>query len=78
MAAVIGVPHEVLGQAIKAVITLKPGAQLAENDVLRHCARHLENFMIPTIVEFRATMPKTAAGKIDKRQMAEEKEEAPQ
>ena len=37
MAAVIGVPDEVLGQAIKVVMTLKPGAHLTQNEILRHC-----------------------------------------
>ena len=78
MAAVIGVPDEVLGQAIKVVMTLKPGADLTQSEVLRHCARYLESYKIPTMVEFRETMPKTAAGKIDKLELAEHRADAPQ
>jgi acyl-CoA synthetase (AMP-forming)/AMP-acid ligase II len=35
-----------------------------------HCAQHLEDFMVPKIVEFRDSMPRTPTGKIDKRQLA--------
>jgi acyl-CoA synthetase (AMP-forming)/AMP-acid ligase II len=72
MAAVIGVPDAVLGQAVKAVITVIEGMHLTLNDVLRHCARHLEDYMIPSLVEFREAMPKTAAGKIDKQELAQQ------
>ena len=66
-AAVVGVADDVLGQAVKAVITLRDGASLSEQDVLRHCSQRLENFMVPKVVEFRTTMPKTSTGKIDKK-----------
>jgi len=70
-AAVIGVPDEILGQAIKAVVTLKVGARLTEKEVLRHCAARLEDFMVPKFVEFRQSLPKTTSGKIDKRELCE-------
>jgi amino acid adenylation domain-containing protein len=69
-AAVVGVPHPVLGQAIAAHITRCAGSRLTEKDVLRHCARRLEDFMIPTTVEFRDHLPKTTSSKIDKRAIA--------
>ena len=68
-AAVIGMPDEVLGQSIRAVVRLEPGASLSEQDVLRHCAARLEDFMVPKSVEFRAEMPKTATGKVSKREL---------
>ncbi len=69
-AAVVGVADEILGQAIKAFIVLKKGSILKEEDILRYCSRHLENFMIPKHVEFREELPKSAHGKIAKRSLA--------
>ena len=68
--AVIGVPDDVLGQAIKAFITLKPDAQITERDVIRHCLAHLENFMAPKYVEFVKELEKTGTGKIKKTGLA--------
>jgi long-chain acyl-CoA synthetase len=74
--AVIGIPDSVLGSAIKAVIALRPGATLTSRDVLRHCASHLEDFMIPKAVEFQDSLPKTESGKISKRHLSEAKEDS--
>jgi amino acid adenylation domain-containing protein len=62
--AVVGVPDAVLGQAIKAVIVQADGGALEARQIIAHCARRLENFMVPKHVEFRAELPKTATGKI--------------
>jgi long-chain acyl-CoA synthetase len=66
-AAVIGIPDEILGQSIRAVVTRSKGAQVTEQEVLRHCAAKLENFMVPKSVVFLDSLPKTATGKINKR-----------
>jgi long-chain acyl-CoA synthetase len=63
-AVVVGVPDSVLGMAIKAVIVADPEAGLTDRDVVRHCAAHLEQFMVPRMVEFRETLPQTQTGKI--------------
>jgi long-chain acyl-CoA synthetase len=75
-AAVVGVPDPVLGLALKAVVAADPQAKLTAHDVIRHCARHLEDFMVPKMVEFRDALPKTESGKISRRLVADALEPA--
>ncbi|MBL8667669.1 MAG: AMP-binding protein [Rhodospirillales bacterium] len=64
-AAVVGVPDPIMGETIKAFVVVS-GAALTETEVLAYCRRHLEDFMVPKLVEFRAELPTTASGKIRK------------
>ncbi len=65
-AAVVPVPDEVLGQAIKAFVV--PRVQEADpKAILRHCASRLSPSMVPKYVELVSSLPRTAHGKINRR-----------
>lgn len=66
-AAVIGVPDELLGSALRAYVTLEPDTEIDERFIKRYCLAHLENFMVPRDVVFMPELPKTPSGKIDKK-----------
>ena len=64
--AVASTPDELLGQAIKAVIVLRDGAELDERQVKAHCRAHLASYKVPKIVEFARELPRTSSGKVQR------------
>jgi amino acid adenylation domain-containing protein len=72
MAAVVGVPDRLLGQAIVAYVVPHDGATLAPAALRRHCAAQLEDYMVPARVELRDALPTTPNGKIDRRALVAE------
>lgn len=65
--AVIGVPDELYGERVKAVVVVKEGYDLDESAVLALCRINLAEYKIPSIVEFVDDLPKGPTGKILKR-----------
>lgn len=65
--AVIGTPHERWIEAITAVVVLKEGAEVSEDELHSHCQQHLAPFKIPKAFHFTGALPKSTAGKLLKR-----------
>jgi AMP-binding enzyme C-terminal domain len=61
---VVGVPDDKWGEAIKAVIEIKPGCELGEAEIISLCKNRLGSVKAPKSVEFRS-LPRTPVGKID-------------
>ena len=57
---------------MKAFVVLKPGASARVEDLKSHCAVNLAEFKRPTDIEIRETLPKSAVGKILRRELRDE------
>jgi len=66
-AALIGIPHPKWGEVGRAIVVPRPGTALSEEDLLSYLEERLARFKIPKTVVFVAELPKTAAGKVDKK-----------
>jgi crotonobetaine/carnitine-CoA ligase len=74
---VLGVPDPIRDEAVKAFIVLDEPDTLTEEDITDYCKDRLANFKVPTIIEFRESLPKTSVGKVEKKTLrAEEMEKA--
>ena len=69
-AAVIPVPDDILGNAVKAFIRLKDNASIDKEDIIQYCSDNLESFMVPKYVEFVDSFIKTSSGKIAKKALS--------
>ena len=65
-AAVVGVPDDLLGEALRAYVVLEQGAVLTEEQILRFARSKLENFMVPREVMLLDELPHTESGKVRK------------
>lgn len=65
-AAVIGIPDFMRGEVIRAVVVLQPGATLSKRELMGYCRQQLADFKVPSQVEIRQSLPRTATGKIAK------------
>ncbi|SHK50811.1 acyl-CoA synthetase [Paraburkholderia terricola] len=67
--AVVGIPDELWGEAVKAVVVRRAGKDVSEAEIIDHCKNHLASYKKPTKIEFVAELPKNAAGKVLKREL---------
>jgi fatty-acyl-CoA synthase len=70
-AAVIGVADPKWGEAVKAVLVLKPGETATEEEIIQYCKEHIARYKAPKSVDFISELPKTGSGKIFKKGLKE-------
>jgi long-chain acyl-CoA synthetase len=73
-AAVIGIPDEYRGEAVKAFVVLKPGQQVTTEELIEFCQARLAKYKVPSSIEFTASLPKTGVGKVLRRTLREMEE----
>ena len=72
-AAVVGIPHKVLGEEVGAVVQLKPGMSVSEDELRAHVANQLAAFKVPVEIHFKEEpLPRNANGKILKNELREQ------
>lgn len=71
---VIGVPDQLVGENVKAVVVLESDARgkISEAEIIEYCKDKLSHYKIPRIVEFVGEIPKTDIGKVSRREIREE------
>src|SRR4030043_2169403 len=65
--AVVGVPDEKWGEAVKGVVVLKPGQKGTAEEIIRFCKYHIAHYKAPKSIAFIEALPRTASGKIQKK-----------
>jgi long-chain acyl-CoA synthetase len=68
-AAVFGIPDERWGEAVRAVVVLRPDANIEEDDIVAFCADSIARYKLPKRVDFADSLPRNAAGKILRREL---------
>ncbi|WP_390623035.1 hypothetical protein [Ralstonia syzygii] len=71
-AVAIGLPDERWGEQVAAVVVLRPGATLSEQEMMSHCRSLLAGFKVPRRLIITDTLPRTPSGKVLKRVLREQ------
>ncbi len=67
----IGVPDDKWGEAVKAVVQLKAGATATTEDLIAYCKAELGSVKVPKSIDYVTVLPKSAVGKLLKRDLRE-------
>jgi long-chain acyl-CoA synthetase len=68
---VIGLPDQYRGEIVKAFIVLKPGEAVKTDELVEHCRANLAKYKVPTIIEIVESLPRSAVGKVLRRELRE-------
>jgi acyl-CoA synthetase (AMP-forming)/AMP-acid ligase II len=68
---VIGVPDEHWGEAVKAIIVLKPDSHASEAEIIAYARERIAGYKLPKSIDFVTALPRTPSGKILKRELRE-------
>ena len=63
-AAVVGIPHERLGEEVMAVVVPRPGTAVTAAELIAFCKERIAAYKYPRVIEFRAELPKNTLGKV--------------
>jgi len=69
--AVFGVPDDAWGEAVKAIVAIKPGMKATEKEIIDFCKQHIASYKKPKSVEFMDELPRNPYGKVLKRELKE-------
>jgi acyl-CoA synthetase (AMP-forming)/AMP-acid ligase II len=67
--AVIGVPDDTWGEAVKAIVVKKPGAEVTGEEIIAYARERIAHFKAPRSVDFVASLPRNPSGKVLKREL---------
>jgi long-chain acyl-CoA synthetase len=69
LVAVIGIPHEEMGEEIKAYVVLKQDKKVSEHELIEWTKEHIASYKYPRHIEFLSALPMSATGKILKKEL---------
>lgn len=69
--AVIGIPDQRWGEAVKGIVVLKSGKKATEQEIIQFCKERIASYKAPKSIDFMGSLPKTGSGKIHKKALKE-------